>query len=374
MNNIQWIFAVLILSSCGKPNESSTAELEKPGAHNTLKLTEKQLTESKVVLGKLEEKELSATIKVNGRIDVPPQNLLSVSAPLGAYLKSTKLLPGMHLAKGEVIAVLEDQQYIQLQQDYLTTQAKLEQAELEFKRQKELNESKASSDKAYQQAKSEFQSLKINLSALGQKLRLIEIDPNQLNDQTLSKSITLHAPFDGFVSKVNANIGKYVSPTDVLFELVNPNDIHLNLRVFEKDLIQMEIGQKLKAYTNSNPGKKFNCEIILISKDIAPDRTAEVHCHFENYDKNLLPGMYMNADIQLNNKKSWVLPEQAVLFFDGTYHVFVKNGVFFTLTPVEIGIKESGWIEILHAEQLKNQSIVVESAYTLLMALKNKAD
>jgi cobalt-zinc-cadmium efflux system membrane fusion protein len=60
---------------------------------------------------------------VNGKIDVPPQNMVSISVPLGGYLKSTKLLEGMHISKGEVIAIMEDQQYIQLQQDYLTAKA-----------------------------------------------------------------------------------------------------------------------------------------------------------------------------------------------------------------------------------------------------------
>jgi cobalt-zinc-cadmium efflux system membrane fusion protein len=373
MKNIPIFFVLLFFQAC--QTDSKETKTQAPSGNDSiLVLSEKQIQESKISLGKIEERKLSTTLKVNGKIDVPPQNLLSVSAPLGGYLKSTKLLPGMHLRKGEVIAVLEDQQYIQLQQDYLTTQARLEMAEQEYKRQGELNQSKASSDKVFQQAKADYQSLKINLSGLGQKLRLIDIDPEKLTEQNLSKSITIKAPFDGFVSKVNVNIGKYVNPSDVLFELVNPNDIHLNLKVFEKDLIQLEIGQKLHAYTNSNPSKKYLCEIILISQDIALDRTAEVHCHFENYAKSLLPGMYMNADIQLKDKPSLALPEEAVLFYEGKNHVFVRRNRQFILLQVEIGEKEGQWVEIKNGADLVHETIVIQSAYTLLMELKNKAD
>ena len=112
---------------------------------------------------------------------------------------------------------MEDQQYVQLQQDYLTTKSKLFFAEKEYQRQKELNQNQASSDKVFQQAKADYLSLKINLSALEQKLRLIAIDPEKLSEQNISKSITIKAPFDGFVSKVNVNIGKYVNPSDVVF-------------------------------------------------------------------------------------------------------------------------------------------------------------
>jgi cobalt-zinc-cadmium efflux system membrane fusion protein len=367
------LLALLFLQACQSPNTETQTQATSEN-DSILVLNEKQIQESKITLGKIEKRQLSSTLKVNGKIDVPPQNLLSVSTPLGGYLKSTKLLPGMHLAKGDVIAVLEDQQYIQLQQDYLITQARIEMAEKEYKRQLELNQSKASSDKVFQQAKADYLSLKINLSALEQKLRLIAIDPEKLSEQNISKSITIKAPFDGFVSKVNVNIGKYVNPSDVLFELVNPNDIHLNLKVFEKDLIQLEIGQKLMAYTNSNPNKKYLCEIILISQDIAEDRTAEVHCHFENYDKSLLPGMYMNADIQLKDMQSLALPEESVLFFDGRNCVFVKRNNNFVLVPVEIGEKEGKWVEIKNGASLEKETIVIQSAYTLLMELKNKAD
>ena len=84
----------------------------------------------------------------------------------------------------------------------------------------------------------------------------------------------------GIVTKVNVNIGKYVNPSDVLFEIVNPSDIHLALTVFEKDVNKLSVGQQLVAYTNNNPSKKYPCEIILIGKDFSSDKAIEVHCHF----------------------------------------------------------------------------------------------
>src|SRR5258706_16368003 len=142
---------VLLFTSCGssKPEEKKT---ETQTDETVVTLTEAQLKNAGIQTGKLEQKSISSILKVNGKIDVPPQNMVSVSVPLGGYLKSTTLLPGMHIAKGATIAVMEDQQYIQLQQDYLTARAKQLYAEQEFNRQKDLNQSKASSDKVYQQA------------------------------------------------------------------------------------------------------------------------------------------------------------------------------------------------------------------------------
>lgn len=366
--------SLLLLSACGSKKAQAPVKEEKRPA-NSITLTPAQISAAHIRTGLPELRPLSRTIRANGRIDVPPQNMISVSIPLGGYLRSTQLLPGMHVLKGMTIAILEDQQYIQLQQDYLTTQAKLEMAEAEYNRQRELNASKAASDKVLEQAKAEFRSLRITQSALAEKLRLININPQTLSERNLTRSIRLYAPSDGYVSKVNVNIGKYVTASDVLFEIVNPEDIHLNLQLFERDLAQLSIGQKLEAYTNAHPEKRYRCEIILISKDITESRTAEVHCHFEKYDKSLLPGMYMNAEITLQKRDVLCVPEQAVVAFEGKNYVFLAtSGNSFTMQEIETGDTEGGWIELRNAEAIQNKTLALEGAYSLLMSLKNSGE
>jgi cobalt-zinc-cadmium efflux system membrane fusion protein len=373
MKTIIYLIAFCFLYSCGSTDEAATEE--KTVVNSTVTLTNAQFKSANISSHKLETKSISGIVKLNGKIDVPPQNLTSVSVPLGGYLRSTKLLPGMRLSKGEVIAILEDQQYIQLQEDYLITKSKMELAEQEFDRQKELNKSKSTSDKAFQQSKSDFQNLRISFQSLSEKLKLININPRNLTENSISRSITLTAPFNGFVSKVNVNIGKYVNPTDVLFELVDPTDIHLNLKVFEKDLTKLAIGQKLKAYSNSDSDKKFDCEIILISQDVSADGSAEVHCHFSKYDKSLFPGMYMNAEIELKSNQVLAIEEQAIVNFEGKDYLFVKQGKqTFEMLEVEVGTKENGWVEVLNSSNFDGKEIVSKGAYTLLMALKNKAE
>lgn len=375
MRNIFIISSLmLLLIGCNSKKEEQSSETTSNA--NLVSISDAQLKNATIETGKLERKTISSTLKVTGKIDVPPQNMVSVSMPLGGYLKSTKLLPGLHISKGEVIATMEDQQYVQLQQDYLTTKSKLYFAEKEYERQKELNQSQASSDKVYQQADADYKTLRITLSALSEKLRLINVNPNSLSEKNISKSVNIYAPINGFVSKVNVNIGKYVNPADVLFELINPSDIHLNLKIFEKDITKLSIGQKLVAYTNNQPENKHKCEILLISKDLSTDEhSAEVHCHFENYDKMLLPGMYMNAEIEVKSNDALTLPKDAVVNFEGKEYIFVVvNKNQFQMTEVKTGNSENGFIEILDNEQLTKNSIVTKGAYTLLMKLKNKAD
>ncbi len=365
---------IVLLAACGSKKEEEKAT-PKPEVANLVTLTAAQLASAKLETGKVEEKSISTIIKVSGKIDVPPQNMVSVSMPLGGFLRSTKLLPGMHIIKGEIIGVMEDQQYIQLQQDYLTTRSKLVYLEAEYNRQKELNQSKATSDKMYQQTQMEFQTQKINLGALAEKLKLIHINPQNVSEANISKSVNIYSPITGFVSRVNVNIGKYVNPSDILFELVNPDDIHLNLQIFERDLPKLAIGQKLVAYSNNDPKRKHLCEISIISHDLSPERTADVHCHFEDYDKTLFPGTYMNAEIKLRSQQSPALPEESIIVYEGANYVFVQKSTDkFLMTAIEAGTKENGFVEIMNSSSIAGKTIVTKGAYTLLMALKNKPE
>ena len=375
-NLIILIIGTIVFASCGgeKIQEQGTTQ---PAIETNVSLTEAQIKSANIELGKIEEREISTTLKLNGKIDVPPQNMISVSMPLGGFLKSTKLLPGMHIKKGEVIATMEDQQYIQLQQEYLMEKSKLVFSENEYRRQKELNVSKASSDKVFQQSEMEFKNQRITLSALSEKLRLIHINPETLSEASLSRSINIYSSIDGFVSKVNVNIGKYVNPSDIIFELINPSDIHLNLKVFEKDLDKLSIGQKLIAFNNNQSDKKYPCEIILVSQDLSEDRSADVHCHFEAYDKTLLPGMYMNAEVEIMMKNVASINEDAIVSHDGKDYIFLsKSKIEFELVEIKKGNFENNFTEVnaLDGRDLKNSKIVVKGAYSLLMQMKNKSE
>lgn len=369
------ITTLFVITSCGNKTPTEETADSTVVESSVANLTEKQVQSIGITTGTLEQRSFSTILKVTGKVDVPPQNLISVSVPLGGYLKSSHLIPGMFVRKGEIIAIIEDQQYIQLQQDFLTTQSKISFLENEYQRQKDLNQSKASSDKVFQQAEMELKTQKILVKSLAEKLKLAGINPEKLNENSISKSINIYSPISGYVSKVNVNIGKYISPTDVMFELVNTSDIHLALKVFEKDLDKLNIGQKVTAYTNTYPDKKYPCEILLIGKSLSEERNTDVHCHFEIYDKALIPGTYMNAEIAITNAKSYVLPEDAIVRFENKYYVFLKKTASqFEMVEVQIGNTEKGFTEIIKTENLNNQTLVIKGAYSLLMSLKNKSE
>ena len=374
MKNRVIIVSFFSLMSCGNKENNTESEVLSD-TENVLELTDEQLKSFTLSSTSLQEKTITQTLKLNGMVDVPPQNLVSVSMALGGYVKSTKLLPGSHFRKGEVLAVMEDNQYIQLQQDYLTAKVQLENAKKEYNRQKELNQSKASSDKVYQQAKANYETLLISKQALEEKLRLISVNPDKISAENISREVNIYAPFDGYVTAVFVNAGKYVSPSEVLFELVNPKDMLLNLKVFEKDWDKITIGQPLMAYTNSNSSKKYPAKIILIGRNISQDRVVEVHAHFDEDNQFLIPGIYVNADIEIPETKALALPVESILSFEGKKYVFkMLDTNKFEMVAIQVGNTGNGWVEIKTPEKLEKAKVIEEGAYTLLMTLKNKGD
>lgn len=295
--------------------------------------------------------------------------------PLGGFLSHSKLMPGMRVSKGERIATMEDQQYIHLQQEFLNTKLKLKYAESEFKRQKDLNQSKATSDKIFEQTQMEFEQLKVALNALIEKLKLIHVNPASLTENNISKSIAIISPINGYVSKVNMNIGTYVNPTDIIFELINPSDYHLVLKVFEKDMNKISIGQQIIAYNNFNPEKKYFGNILLINKDITSDGASSILCNFQTKDKSLMHGMYMNADLETTAKPAYIISEDAVVTFESKNYLFVKLGKNqYQRLEAVIGAQENGMVEIMNHELFNKKNIVLKGAYTLLMKMENKLD
>ena len=371
---ILFLFVIAIIAGC-RESEPEEAKTETITNENVVILTDAQIKNAGIQTAPLQSRSVSSVLKVNGKIDVPPQNMVSISVPMGGYLKSSKLLPGMQVRKGQVIALVEDQQYIQLQQDYLTAKAQYAFNESEYNRQKELNQSKATSDKMFEQTKATYQSQRVLMRSLEEKLKLIGLDPGRIDAGSISRSINVYSPINGFVSAVKVNIGKYVNPADVLFELVDPSDIHLALDVFEKDLDKIFIGQKIIAYTNNQPEKKYHCQVILINRNLSNERSAVVHCHFDEYDKNLVPGMFMNGEIEVKRSDATALPDDAIVRYENKQFAFVANNSReFEMVEVKTGNAEDGFTEIMTDDATGKKTFVVKGAYNLLMKMKNTAD
>lgn len=368
----------IIAPGCGNQKTEVTVEQKKDMPADEVILTADQYKVAALELGDAEMRNLASVIKVNGQIDVPPQNMVSVSAPMGGYLKSAGLLPGQAVRKGQVLAVIENAVFIEMQQEYLEAKSRMVFLTQELKRQQELRKEEVNAAKTLQQVSSEYNMLIAKMSGLEQRLSLIGISIQSLAPGRISKTSNLYSPINGYVTASNVNRGKYVQPSDVLFELADKSDMHLALQVFEKDVSKLVSGQPILFALARETDYKRQARVNLIGKAAKSDGTVPVHCHILVLnDPALLPGMYVKALIETRSDKLTALPVSAFVQSGGKDYVFaitdtLQNKYTFKMIPVVKGIEQEGFAALsFPAGFTLNQKIVVKGAYSLLSALKN---
>lgn len=353
-----------------EPKLQAAATSNQP-AEQVIVITEQQYKAAGITVGAFNNGSVNEVLKVNGTIEAPPENMHTISFPLGGYLKRTSLVHGQYVAKGSVLATMEDAGFIQLQQDYLLSKSKLTFLQSDYERQQELSKTQSSSVRTFQQAKADLENQQITTVALAEKLRLININPETLTGQNLTRTINIYSPVSGYISRVNANPGKYVAPTDVLFEIIDPAKPHISLTVFEGNAASLKIGQKITYTSNQGQTKKGTATIEYIAPSFNETRAIEVHCHMDAASPRLLPGSFITAEINIANQAGKTVPTEAVVSWQNQQYIFVQEDALkFSLLPVTVAGSSNG-VTAISSEVPAGKKVVTANAYTLLTMLKN---
>jgi cobalt-zinc-cadmium efflux system membrane fusion protein len=383
--SICFLGLALPFASCKNGGQPATEPVETEVLpEDIVELRADQIKLAKIELGAVELRAMGNVLKVNGVVTVAPQNQATVCMPLGGFIKSTSLYPGNVVNKGQTLAVIENQDFVDIQQNYLEAKNKMVFAEGEYKRHTSLFKDEVYSEMNVQQVTVEYRNLKALLKSLEQKLVLIGINPNRLTEDNISNSVNLVSPIKGFLKAVNVNIGKYVSPTDVLFEIVNGDNLLLELSLFEKDADKVAIGQKIR-FSINNESEEHDAVISQTGKSVNSDRTFRVYATVHTDCKNVLPGMYVNALIEEATAEVTAVPSDAVVSFDDKDYIFIyqkekeEDGKPFTeykMIEVKKGVSGAGFtaIQVVGGGELSAAKIVIKGAYNLLSAKKNAGE
>ena len=365
----------LVVLSCQSTPTSIITEVTEAHAE-AIALTNQQIEQTGIVLGTIAEHDISTYIQVTGKVDVPPQNLISVTVPYGGFIKRMNLIEGSHVKKGEIMAELESTDYIQLQQDFLENKSQLNYLKGEYERELELTQKNLNSKKALQKAQADYLSTQAKVSGLEAKLAMLQLDMPKLLEGDIQRVVKMPAPISGYVTQVHANVGAYVNPRDLLFQIVNMEHTHIELYVYEKDIPNIAVGQDIMCSIvgeqNYVPAK-----IHLIGKEIGADRTVRVHGHLvnENDESKFLLGSYVSAKIAINAQKVLAVPTEAILDFQGKQFIFFAeehaDNVHFSILEVKTGIANQQYTEVFIAKDKQQEKIVIKNAYALLGKLKN---
>tara|TARA_R110001583_G_scaffold15308_6_gene63145 strand:- start:63 stop:1229 length:1167 start_codon:yes stop_codon:yes gene_type:complete len=381
MSRLLYILLVTVLflnvSACGDSNEkSNVAANADPSeqATNTITISKAQFDGEGMELGRISQQNFPVEVVVAGTIDVPPQNKAIVSAFAGGYIKRTPLLIGNKVKKGQPLLTLENPEFIQLQQDYQESFEQLNFLKSEFDRQKSLVAENITSQKNFLKAESEYKRNLARYKGLRQKLKMLNISPDNVEKGILASEATIFAPIDGNITKVNVSKGMYVSPADEIMEIINTDHIHLELSVFEKDIMNIKKDQKIRFKISEASAEYYEAEVYLVGTSIDADsRTVKVHGHLhDDENHNFAVGMFVEAAIITSNKSINALPIESVIVQDNNHYVITlvsegNEGSVFETKAVKIGDSYNGYTAIAEMGDLKDgDQVIVKGGFNLL--------
>ena len=370
------LLTIIILSSCGRNTTSTTTKEDSTDdvVSNIVQLTKEQASLAQLELAPIQQGKMKGMTHLNGVIDVLPTGIASVSIPMGGYIQDINLIPGTFVKKGQVLATVKDPAYVQLQENYLATKAKLSYLQQDLDRQKTLLTQEAVSKKSFQQIQADYNTNAIQLKALSEQLKLINIQPENLTTEKMSSLVQLVAPIAGYISKVNINRGKYVTPSDILLEIINPNDIHAAITIYEKDIANFKVGMKGTITLTQDPNKKYAVAVLAVAHNINEDKTALLHCHFDKIPANVLPGMFLTADMVVETKDAILIPIESVQRFQGKDYIFIQTSEnVFEAKEIQVIQSNTAYVTVSNADANAwiGKQIVVKNAYSLLGKMMN---
>lgn len=384
---ISFFITGLLLASCGNSNGPETSKEEPANKEehenpNTATLTNEQMKSIGVQLGQIEEKQLTASLKANGVLQVPNQNKASINTVYSGVVKSLLIQPGNTVSKGQTIATIANPDFLRVQEEYLGINQKITLAELEYNRQRELNQGNAGALKNLQAAETELNTLRTRKSSLQQQIQLMGIDPASLSNGKLISVLAVRSPINGVVSNVTVKMGSYVDVSTAVAEIVDNSQLHLDLYVYEKDLSKLKNNQIIHFTLTNNPGKEYDAQIYSLGSSFeGASKAVTVHAKVQGDKTGLIDGMSITAVISLEKATVKAVPTDAIVTYQGQDYIFMKTqkhsetGLTFEKIGVARGTTDVGYTEITLLKEIPSDArIVVKGAFFVLAKMTNTGE
>jgi len=391
-NKIYKILTVMVLaifvSACGnKENhnendghshdeEEKTEVNEEHHDEDEVMLSQQQFDALKMKIDTLALRNMSGYVEANGTLEVPPQNEAAITTVVGANVVSIEVIEGDKVNKGQVVAYLSHPNIIKLQTDYLNAYSNSNFLKKNYERQQKLYEAGVGSGANFQKAEAEYEASKAMVNGMQAQLKILNVNTSSVRNGTIAQRIALRSPIEGFVQKVEVKTGQYVEPQTELFDIVNTHHVHADLMVFEKDVYKVQKGQKVNFTVQSIPDTELTAEIYSVSKTFEDNpKAVHVHAEIENKKGNLIPGMYIQGKIQVDNTQTKALPESAIIKEGERYYVFSveKENDDWSFKPIEVvlGTKDGDWVSVQFTENIEsNTKFAYNNAYYLNAEMK----
>lgn len=411
-------FMLTAMNSCGDSTKKTEAKTETADDHaghdhsghdhgaggheehsEALELSQAQMKAVGILIGNIEQKNLTAVIKASGQLAVPPQNAAQINVLTGGIIRKINVIEGQRVSKGQVLVTIENQDLIKLQQDYLTAKGGFSYIESEYNRQQQLKAANAGTGKAHQLAEANYNAERARIKALERQLQQYGISVSRITSGNITSQVPVTAPINGTIGKITAETGSYAQPGVSIMDIVDNSKIHADLIVFEKDLATIKVGQNVDFQLTNQKNENIKGQIYGINKSFENDsKGVIVHAVIKKPGANLIPGMYVTGLIGVGTTMSNAVPIDAVVRSDGKAYIFIvddqakvaheeehahahegesedkhkeedakdANSIHFKKVEVTTGVSELGYIQINLLEKLPaNVKVVTKGAFYL---------
>ena len=372
-----FLFTVSIYFSCGQTNVQDVgdiAEIQSKIDSDLIVVTDKQFQSSGFAMGQMEKRFFDQTIRATGSIEVPEKNRAIVSSHVGGTVGPVDLIIGQWVSKHQKLFTLTNPDLIDWQQELLEVQSNIAFLREENERQKLLSKDNITAKKDYLKAEANLRMAEAKLAALSEKLMLIGIPPSSVSASHLTSSLDIVAPINGYVEDIKVVRGSYLSAAMPAIEILNTNHMHVELNVLESHLTKLKKEQNVEFRVQSAPTKAYKGSIHLINTMLDENHYINIHCHIDDQHKNeLMPGMYIDAQIYVENQEFWALPQEAIVNIDDDHYALIsksydKGEHTFEKVKILTGATQNGWTEVLNAMDLKlDQSFLIKGAYNVVL-------
>ena len=368
----------------GEPSEAAPEDVG-AGENTGIKevhLNEAQYKATGLVLGGFERKNLSEVINANGYTKLPPQNQAQVNVHFPGAIQRIQVIEGQAVKAGQVLATMQSVAYNNLRlerekllQDLATSQANLEFLRLEFARQKELSAENANAQKVFQKVRADLQAEEANVKALQSQIAILGQNM-EMGGNASSPIVAIVAPISGNITDVNVTIGAAAEVGKPLFSIVDNSKMHVDLLVYEKDLFKVQPGQNVRFILTNQDGSELRGKVFSVGKSFENEtKSVAVHADILNEKQMLIPGMYVNALVDVGSHSVDALPLDAIIRAEGREFVFVleeeaktAEGTEYHFQRIEVktGTSQLGYVQTTFLQPLEtSQNIVVKGAYYL---------
>jgi cobalt-zinc-cadmium efflux system membrane fusion protein len=378
------------LFSCGNGEKPEVVK-EEEGRTETdameVTISREQYETINIQLADIEKRNLTSVLKATGFLKVPPQNKASITSAIGGVVQNILIQEGDYVTKGQTLLVLVNPDFVKLQEEFLEAQSQIILAEAEFNRQKTLSENSVSSQKTFQQSQADFNTTKTRLSSLKQQLSLLGVNTETLTQDNVTSAVNIKSPISGSVSDIDINIGSNIEHSESMMNVVDNSQLHLDLFIYEQDLMKVKVGQNIDFTLTNLPGKSFTAKIFAIGNAFESEtRTIGVHASIPGDKTGLIEGMNVTGMIDVGNNYVAAVPSSAITSAGSNDYIFIheeqKTGANgeeqnFTFKRIQIkkGVTEGAYSEITPLEEIpQNVKVVTNGSFYLMAVLTNEGE